>query len=223
MVHASRPRIAVAVAIAAAFLVGCSPAPTATSSETPAASASTSPAVPSVTPAQDLVLAAALGDWRPSPIQPDAALHASIESACHHDVGIGARTLAVTDIRGERVGAAVYADETSALVCHVQFDATGAASVTMIAPLEVTAPPLANESITLGAMAVLEDAGRQRTLLAGQTGAAAKAVIAGFDDESEVVASLGRGWYLAWWPGTALPGGVGAVDSRRLVIASLDP
>jgi hypothetical protein len=59
-----------------------------------------------------------------------------------------------------------------------------------------------------------------RTILIGRVGPTAYSVGAGFNDETEAVASKAEGWFYAWWPGNKEPGAIVSADRRNVVLQS---
>jgi hypothetical protein len=210
--------------VALVTLVGCGPADRSpTPPDATEAVDSPSPALPT-----DPATALLLGPWRPSPVELPDELRSSAEYVCRNPenpavvAAMEDLPLAVADARGDGLASLIFADESVAFECRVKLEMVGAGlGATILAPPARLAPgDLPHDEITIVSDSRLEDDGGQRTILIGRVDPEPFRVVASFDDETEVVASHGNGWYTAWWPGLDRPGGVAAVDSRSLVVTS---
>jgi hypothetical protein len=219
----SRPLI---VATALILLAGCGSAVTSPSPTGPIAS----PTVPLPTDATSQLL---LGPWRPSPVDVPDDIRSSMEYVCRNPEDpalvetLADLPVAVVDARGGGLGTIVFADDSVAIECRLKLEMVGQAlGATILEPPSWLDPgDLTGEAgISKTSDNLVTDDGGTRTVLIGRVGPDATRVIASFDDESEVVASQGSGWYTAWWPGQVRPGGVAAVDRASIVTSSVpDP
>ena len=221
-----RTRFAVLAAVLAILFAGCDegdvdPTPAETSS-------ATAPGSPSADP-----LAPLLEAWRPRPAAlDDQNLLDSIAYVCTNPADPDLKAamegvpIALVDARGDSLVSVILADEHVAFECRVRIELVGGAMGATIIGAPARLAPDSTGSIGDADVAVVshtrvdEETG-SRTILIGRVGPKAFRVVASFDDESEVEASKGNGWFYAWWPGTVGLGGIASVDSKSLVQSSV--
>jgi hypothetical protein len=208
----------VAVAVLALAAAACSePAPSEPPVET---------STPAASVAEGEFLAALLGPYRPAPIPVSESLTATLGAACAGADGGGlgvdaaALPVAVVDARGESRAIVILADEHAAVLCAARIGRDGASATIEAGPARLApdaVAPIDDDGLTITGHT---DSGApdHTTLLYGRVGRAASKVIAGFDDEAEVVASMSNGWYATWWRTTRSAATVAAVDRQNVAI-----
>jgi len=215
-----------AVLAAGVLLAGCgdaatSPGSASGSGRAAAPSGRGVPPTPNVTALAD---AAALGRWRPSPIQPSPAFASSAETACRATGKIGDLPLAVLDARGQGLAILVFASGPAAVVCHAAIDPSGAATADArgVAGIAEATPP---EPLKLGIhdLEPITSDANPRVVVVGQVGDGVSEVSVNFDDATWSHAAVDNGWYATWWPSVAEALGIAAVNSRNTVIDSFAP
>jgi hypothetical protein len=219
-------RTPLVVALAVVLVVGGCDAPEPTTEpSSPAPLASADPSAAAV----DLLF----GEWRPVALPVDQNLAEAMAFVCARtadqdlEAAMQHVPVALVDARGDGLVSVILADEHVAFECRLKLEKIGKElTSTMIgaparldpgaiAPLEDTALSVVSQT------RVDEDAG-SRTILIGRVGPKAYRVVAGFNDESEVTASKGNGWFYAWWPGTTGIGGISSLDNKSLVQSAVD-
>lgn len=169
-----------------------------------------------------------VGAWRPDAIDLEEGQIAIVSDAC----AAAARELlgdaeadlptALVDARGEGFATAILADEVSAIECQARTDGR-TATVDGVFRLSQTAVAAVDDTrVTVARLVREDDRDGGRTVAFGRVGPVPFMVKLGFDDESEVFASSGNGWWAAWWPGAARASAIAAVDRRSLAIGSAD-
>jgi hypothetical protein len=107
--------------------------------------------------------------------------------------GLGAPVL--TDSRGP-YSASIYAQSTTSAVClagnGISMSSSSSAS---------SIPTIASGQVEFAGGGMRDTAGSALTLADGRTGARVTGVAIELSDGSSVQATVGNGWYLAWWPG----------------------
>jgi hypothetical protein len=162
--------------------------------------------------------------WQARPVVVPPDLAAQIDARCSPLVRrqVGALPRLVLDVRGGHVAHALYTDGSAWSVCEVPVESDGTLSARVTLPSE--AGPAATRNPMMGA----EEPPRHG--LGGSTGSSwgygesAAGRIAPIVSRVEIVlrdgrrveASVGGGWYVAWWPAeppvTASDGGIVAVE-----------
>ena len=170
-----------------------------------------------------------VGAWRPAPIRLGDPQIAVISDACaaaaRAQLGEPEANLptALVDARGENVATAILADDERAMECRVRIDSAGEVTVDRVDRLAPSAvAPVADVGIGLTSLVLVPDREGDRMLVIGRVGPKAFGVKLGFDDDTEVFASSANGWYAAWWPGHARASAIVAVDSKSLVVGTVD-
>jgi hypothetical protein len=200
-----------------ALIAGCGTAPSPMPSTRPAATAGPTPSP------TDFLPGAAAGLWRPAPLPVTPAFNAPLEAACREaEPEIDTLPTAVVDARGQGLATLVFADNTRGFTCRVALEAGDAAPD--VQAVDVPPDPVGEEGIDI-LRYDLERAtpGDTRTLMVGRVGSRGRAVLASFDDESEVRAAVGGGWYAMWWPSSTEAATVAAVNNAMVVIGDAVP
>jgi hypothetical protein len=168
-----------------------------------------------------------LGSWRTTPVELGDPQIAVISDACaaaaRDQLGEPEANLptAVVDARGENVATAILVDEERAIECRVRIDSGGTATVDDVARLAPSmVAPVGAAGISVSSLVQVPDLEGDRMLLIGRAGSSAFSIKIAFDDGTQVIASIGNGWYTAWWPGHVRARAIGAVDAGNLAIAS---
>src|SRR5262245_37401926 len=187
---------------------------------------------PSAALPTDPTTALLTGPWRPAPVDLPDDLQSSAEYVCRNPenpavvAAIKDLPVAVADARGGGLAALIFADGDIAFECRVKLEMVGAGlgATILEPPSRLAAGNAPSDATTIVSDNRVEDDGGQRTVLIGRVDPDPYRVVASFDDQSEVVASHGNGWYTAWWPKLDRPGGVGALDNKSVVVtAAPDP
>jgi hypothetical protein len=221
-----RPRALAATLLALSTLSGCGLLVDDAPTQQPPATATTTPASPA--PPSDDATALLLGPWRPAPAQLPEELLSSAEEVCRSPedpvlvATIRDVPIVVADARGGGLANLIFANDNVAFECRVKLELVGPAlGATILAPPSWLAPSgAAPDGVTIVSNDRVEDDGSARTVLIGRVKPQPYRTVAGFDDQSEVVASQGGGWFTAWWPGLDRPGAVAAVDRSSVAQAS---
>jgi hypothetical protein len=170
----------------------------------------------------DFLDVAARAPWRPDPLRPPTGFAPQADVLCRAaEPRIGEATRVLTDVRGEGRLVFVFADATAAFGCYAPIDANLAADVQAF-PLDTPADPIAQGAIDIVLYEVAHgyDGAAFRVLM-GRVGRDAVRVVSSFDDESEVEATKGGGWYAMWWLGPTEMATVAALDARSTVISAV--
>ena len=214
--------------VALAAVAACGPAV-----ESPSPSDTAEPA-PSAAPT-DAAVGLLTGPWRPAPVPVPDELLAAIESVCKNpadpdiEAAIADLPVAAVDARGDSLVSIILADESVAYECRVLLETVaGELSVRTLEAPSRLAPnamnPIAEDGISVVSHNRVDEETGSRTVLIGRVGQAPSLAMVNFNDESEVIAARDNGWYMAWWPGVDEPGGISAVDNRRVVMTGVqDP
>ena len=136
--------------------------------------------------------APAFAGWQATPSTPAPGQLAQAVQACGQDLG----SPVLTDSRGPYT-ASIYGDSTTSDVCLSGNGVSMSSSSTSVTPTSVAAG-----QIQLDGGGTRDGAGNTLTLVDGRTGAGVTAVTIERSDGSSVQATVAKGWYLAWWPGT---------------------
>jgi hypothetical protein len=136
--------------------------------------------------------APAFAGWRATPTNPAPGQLAQAAQACGQDLG----SPVITDSRGPYT-ASIYTNSTTTDVCLSGNGVSMSSSSTTAAPASVAAG-----QVELDGGGTRDSAGNALTLVDGRTGAGVTAVTIERSDSSYVQATVAKGWYLAWWPGT---------------------
>jgi len=215
------PLVAVLCLVAALCLIAAACAGPVPSGHTAARTLDqgTATPLPTVDPsrAADVMLA---GPWRRNPIRPSPAVADAAERACRALEGLATLPLRVMDARGAAFLALVFADASTARVCLVDVAADGSATAEARVLLGMADVPAPSEG-HLGAHAI-EIVGAPsgpKDVVVGRVADVPQVGIS-FDDATWGKATLADGWYVAWWPQSALALTVASVDRRSVVIDS---
>jgi len=220
-------------------LAGCAlvPAPSPGTSEPTATTSASAPPdglsfVPpsSTSPEGSAALGTVLGPWQPDRLPLGDPQIAVISDACaaaaRDQLGEAEADLptAVVDARGLGLATAILADDARAIECLVAIDGSGASRVDSVIRLAPSlSKPVNDTSIAIVSLVDAEDLPGGRTVVIGRAGADASGVSLPFAGGPTVGASVGGGWYVAWWPGQRRPATIDAADATGLVLASAGP
>jgi hypothetical protein len=179
-------------------------------------------------PPSDAAGALLRGPWRPAPGELPDEIVSSAEAVCRNPAdpvvtaAIRDVPLVVADARGAGLAHLIFADDNVAFECRVKLEQVGpTVGATILVPPSWLVPSgPAPDGVTVVSNSRVEDDTGARTILIGRLKPQPFRVVAGFDDESEVVASQGGGWFTAWWPGLDRPGSIAAVDRSSVAQAS---
>ena len=138
----------------------------------------------------------AFAGWTPTPTPPAPGQLANAQASCEGGQSpIAGLPLKLADTRGPFTFS-VYANDTSSATCISGPSFTAVSGNIASAPVNVPAGQivLSSEHQTGGA-------GRSYSFAEGRTGAGVSGVTLTLDDGAQVQATVGSGWFVAWWPG----------------------
>jgi hypothetical protein len=150
------------------------------------------------------------GPWRPEPFSVDPSTITAAEQFCGAP-GIGGgmvqggRLVAVDARGGSRLTllfAGVGADSSQCdlrIVASGTFAIIGTSASTSSGPADFIAP---NDVIIVGGGQMRGIGAEEWSSVVGRTGPSITAVRVGFESGSSLGASVGGGWFAAWWPTT---------------------
>jgi hypothetical protein len=213
-----------------AFLLGAcdqsSLLPSSTGSEAPGPTAATSDG-PGAEPTPPVV-GQLLGPWRRSPIVLDDGHVAIFSDACaakaRETLGDDLANLptALVDAQGQSFAIVVLADDTDAVECEIDIDASGdgATAVSADRLSQAATAPLDGTSISVASLVRSDDGAR--TVALGRIGPVPAKAKLGFDDATVVQAAKENGWWATWWMGAVLPATFAATDTKDIVVGSAE-
>jgi hypothetical protein len=209
-------RFAALAAVVVLLLTGCELSVEPPATTQPSEPGSTAAPSPSAASSADRAFGALTGVWRPGPWPLQGTL-AQVNAADEHcraaEPAIGQAPAVLTDVRGDHQVLFVFAEASDAWACL----ATGESSDAGVWVLEPPSEPIGDENLDLLLYETLTDqTGDVRTVAVGRVGRAGIRVVASFDDESEVEATKGGGWWTMWWP-TDLDAATVAVQDRQSI------
>jgi hypothetical protein len=138
----------------------------------------------------------AFAGWTPKPTLPAPGQISAASSACQASQSpVAGLPLKLTDTRGPFTFS-VYADSQTSASCIKGPNFMGVSTSASTAPVSVPAG-----QIMLWGAHDADRAGDAYSFADGRTGAGVSAVTLVFDDGATVQATVGNGWFLAWWPG----------------------
>jgi hypothetical protein len=137
----------------------------------------------------------AFAGWTPNPTAPSSAQLQAAAAACRSNAPVGGLPLKLSDTRGPFTFS-IYADSTTSATCINGPSFTSVSGSASSAPADVPAG-----HVGLMTSHTTNRAGDAYSFVEGQTGAGVSAVTLVLDDGTKVEATLGNGWYVAWWPG----------------------
>ena len=168
-----------------------------------------------------------LGPWRPKSLPVDDATAEIVRRACldaadkRLSFGLTDQPVALAEARGLGLVSVVLADEHAAFECRAQLAPDGATATAIEPPSGLdpaSTEPREEDIISVVRLTRINDPTGSRMILIGRVGPKAFSASVVFNDESEVVAAKGNGWYLAWWPGSVDPGSIVSADMRNVVL-----
>lgn len=167
-----------------------------------------------VTPPEDT-----LASWSDHPLAADPALATqamAAHSACLMDTPVGQLRILIQDRRTSQTAAFLVAAPTMFGSCIVT-SGSGASSGGGGLP-----PGAMAGAISIDANGSGGAAGAQARLLGGRVVSTASQVTVNLADGRTVVASLGGGYWLAWWPDTTSATSVGATDPSGASVGTVE-
>ena len=173
------------------------------------------------------------GPWRPAPLPVDENLVAAIEFICKNPADPSLKAaienvpVAVVDARGDSLVSLILADDDVAFECRVRVENLGGVpTATIIEPPSRLVPdatnPIEDDAIRIVSHNRVDEDFGSRTIAFGRVGIDADHVQVGFDDDTEVRASMDNGYFYAWWPGVNQVGAIVAVDRRSVAMNGVE-
>ena len=138
----------------------------------------------------------AFAGWSPKPTAPAPGQLAAAQASCESGQSpIAGLPLELSDTRGPFTFS-VYANSTSSATC-IQ----GPSFSAVAANLASSAVNVPAGQVLLSAMHRSDRGGQRFAFAEGRTGAGVTALTLTLGDDSRVQATVGNGWFVAWWPG----------------------
>jgi hypothetical protein len=153
--------------------------------------------------------------WSKVPTAPDPNAAAVASQTCHIEAGLPLRLM---DHRG-RTTVALYADNGNDATCDFTVDATGKVVDSVVGQGRFNPEPPASGLDIVGADLAT---GTGPVMVLGRAPAEATAVKVALANGVTVTASLGGGYYLAWWPNSTQILSIVADGANGQPIAVLD-
>jgi hypothetical protein len=139
----------------------------------------------------------AFAGWSPTPTPPAPGQLVGAQASCEQSQSpIAGLPLQLSDTRGPFTFS-IYADSTSSATCIKGPSFTAVSGSMSSYPINVPAG-----HILLSSSHATERAGQAYSLADGRTGSDVTGVTLTLDDGSTVRATVGNGWFVAWWPGS---------------------
>jgi hypothetical protein len=136
----------------------------------------------------------AFAGWTATPTPPGPGQIATAQLRCDGQSPVAGLPLVLSDTRGPFTFQ-IYADSTSNATCISGPTFTGVSGSSGTAPISVPA----GQVLVSGSHMTARD-GQQFSFAEGHTGAGVTGVTLVLDDGSQVQATVGGGWFVAWWP-----------------------
>lgn len=168
-----------------------------------------------------------LGPWRPRGVPVPGDIVAAVRDACleagtpPYSFGLSDQPVVVADARGLGIVTVVLADDMSAFACRARLTGTGAAADAPARLDPATTGQPDEDGIAVVSHARLDDEAPASAVV-GRVGPKAALVIVGFGDQTEVEATEGSGWFLAWWPGPDRPTSIVSTDAQRVALDGIE-
>ncbi|HUA47482.1 MAG TPA: hypothetical protein VMA77_19760 [Solirubrobacteraceae bacterium] len=138
----------------------------------------------------------AFAGWSPTPTPPAPGQLATAQASCEGGQSpIAGLPLKLADTRGPFTFS-VYANDTSSATCI-----KGPSFTAVSGTIASTAMNPAADQILLSTEHQTGHGGQAFSFAEGQTGAGVSGVMLTLDDGTKVQATVGGGWFVAWWPG----------------------
>jgi hypothetical protein len=138
----------------------------------------------------------AFAGWSPTPTPPAPGQLAAAQTSCEQSQSpIAGLPLQLSDTRGPFTFS-IYADSNSTATCIKGPGFLGVSGSSSSNPVTVPA-----DSVQLSSVHQTDRSGQAYGLAYGRTGAGVSAVTLVLDDGTQVQATVGNGWFDAWWPG----------------------
>lgn len=138
----------------------------------------------------------AFAGWTPKPTPPAPGQLAAARASCEASQSpVAGLPLKLADTRGPYTFS-IYADSSSSAAC---IEGPAFTAVTgMIASSAVIVPA---DQVLLSTSHRTDRGGNAFTFADGRTGTGVRGVTLSLDDGTSVQATVGGGWFMAWWPG----------------------
>jgi hypothetical protein len=138
----------------------------------------------------------AFAGWTPTPTAPAPGQLAAARANCEGGQSpIAGLPLRLADTRGPFTFS-VYASDTSSATCISGPSFTGVSGSMASTPVNVPA-----DQVVLSSEHQTDHAGQAFSFAEGRTGTGVSGVTLTLDDGTKVQATVGGGWFVAWWPG----------------------
>lgn len=136
----------------------------------------------------------AFAGWTPTPTPPSPTQLASAGASCRSQSPIAGLPLQLTDTRGPFTFE-VYADQRASAVCISGPKMISVSGSSSSADVQVPA-----DQLLLSSSHMTNRDGQAYSFADGRAGAGVTAATLVLDDGTQVKATVGNGWYVAWWP-----------------------
>lgn len=141
----------------------------------------------------------AFAGWKPAPTEAAPGQLGAAGRACTSQGPVGGLPLALSDVRGPFT-LQVYANDSTSATC---INGPGISAVRISQSSQAENVPAGEIQMSPGPPAARD--GQPYSFSEGRIGAGVQAVTLNLSDGTTVDATVGHGWYLAWWPsGSAL-------------------
>jgi len=137
----------------------------------------------------------AFAGWTPAPTTPSPTQLAAAGANCTAHSPIAGLPLKLTDTRGPFTFS-VYANANTSAVCITGPTFTSVSGSSSSAPVSIPAG-----QVQLSVSHTTNRDGQAYSFADGHAGAGVSAVTLILDDGTSVQATVGGGWFVAWWPG----------------------
>ena len=138
----------------------------------------------------------AFAGWTPTPTTPSPGQLANAQASCEGGKSpIAGLPLKLADTRGPFTFS-VYASDTSSATCISGPSFTAVSGSMASAPVNVP-----SGQVVLSSEHQTNRSGQAYSFAEGRTGAGVSGVTLTLDDGTKVQATVGGGWFVAWWPG----------------------
>jgi hypothetical protein len=215
------PAVVLVVVLGAAACGSSAPTPTSGSELPPLETTA-----PTLSEQATAAPSAVAGPWSATPLVLGDSQIAVVSDACaataREKLGETEADLptAVVDARGQGLVIAILSDGGVGIDCFAHLGDTGA-SVDGVDRLSVPmVEPVDNATTALTELTVIDDGATQRTVAFGRNGPEAAGVRLTLADGSQVGATMGDGWWAAWWAGTKRATKIESLDSNAAVVAT---
>lgn len=139
----------------------------------------------------------AFAGWKPAPTKAAPGQLGAAGRACTSQGPVGGLPLALSDVRGPFT-LQVYANDTTSATC---INGPGISAVRIGQSSQAENPSAGEIQMSPGPPAARD--GQPYSFSEGRIGAGVQAVTLNLSNGTTVDATVGHGWYLAWWPSDA--------------------